>query len=150
MDGWMDMEFYYTDRIVVVVVVVIHSPLFPPCTINPSIIHPCLRDVARVVIFVFVTLGCLPHLVQRVQQKGHAVVVVAEGAGEELLGQSAEKDASGNKKLPAIGEFLKAKIGDYFKSQVGWVAVSSFRLEWIDSEMGGVVAWGLGLGLGLG
>lgn len=55
---------------------------------------------------------------QRVQQKGHAVVVLAEGAGEELLGQSAEKDASGNKKLPAIGEFLKAKIGEYFTSQV--------------------------------
>ncbi|EKU22888.1 6-phosphofructo-2-kinase / fructose-2,6-bisphosphatase, partial [Nannochloropsis gaditana CCMP526] len=61
--------------------------------------------------------GCLPHLAQRVQQKGHAVVVVAEGAGEELLGQSAEKDASGNKKLPAIGQFLKEKIGIYFKSQ---------------------------------
>lgn len=61
--------------------------------------------------------GCLPHLAQRVQQKGHAVVVVAEGAGEELLGQSAEKDASGNKKLPAIGQFLKEKIGVYFKSQ---------------------------------
>ena len=38
--------------------------------------------------------------------------------GEELLGESAEKDASGNKKLPAIGEFLKQKIGDYFKAQV--------------------------------
>ena len=33
----------------------------------------------------------------------HAVVVVAEGAGEELLGQSAETDAGGNRKLPAIG-----------------------------------------------
>ena len=61
--------------------------------------------------------GCLPHLVQRVQQKGHAVVVVAEGAGEELLGQNEEKDASGNKKLPAIGEFLKEKIVTFFKSQ---------------------------------
>jgi hypothetical protein len=35
--------------------------------------------------------GCLPHLVERIKQKGHAVVVVAEGAGEELLGQSVEK-----------------------------------------------------------
>ena len=34
---------------------------------------------------------------------GHAVIVVAEGAGEELLGQSIEMDASGNRKLPAIG-----------------------------------------------
>ncbi len=31
--------------------------------------------------------GCLPHLWRRVQEKGHAVVVVAEGAGEELLGK---------------------------------------------------------------
>lgn len=61
--------------------------------------------------------GCLPHLVQRVHEKGHAVVVVAEGAGEELLGESGEKDASGNKKLPAIGEFLKSKVLSYFKAQ---------------------------------
>ena len=47
--------------------------------------------------------GCLPFLLQRVAEQGHAVVVVAEGAGEELLGQSVEKDASGNKKLPPIG-----------------------------------------------
>ena len=47
--------------------------------------------------------GCLPFLLQRVVEQGHAVVVVAEGAGEELLGQSVEKDASGNKKLPPIG-----------------------------------------------
>ena len=31
------------------------------------------------------------------------MVVVAEGAGEELLGKSAETDAGGNRKLPAIG-----------------------------------------------
>lgn len=41
-------------------------------------------------------------------------MVVAEGAGEELLGESTEVDASGNKKLPAIGEFLKSKINEYF------------------------------------
>ena len=61
--------------------------------------------------------GCLPHLWDRVKQKGYAVVVVAEGAGEELLGESTETDASGNKKLPMIGEFLKSEIGKYFKSR---------------------------------
>ena len=35
-------------------------------------------------------------------------------AGEELLGESAEKDASGNKKLPKIGEYLKKAVEDYF------------------------------------
>lgn len=60
--------------------------------------------------------GCLPHLYRTVKQKGFAVVVVAEGAGEEVLGESMEKDASGNKKLPAIGEFMKKSIEAYFKS----------------------------------
>jgi 6-phosphofructokinase 1 len=61
--------------------------------------------------------GCLPHLWRRVKERGHAVVVVAEGAGEELLGESAETDASGNKKLPKIGEFLRTEITKYFNKQ---------------------------------
>ena len=47
----------------------------------------------------------------------YAVVVVAEGAGEEILGTSAETDAGGNKKLPKIGEFMKARVEEYFKKQ---------------------------------
>lgn len=61
--------------------------------------------------------GCLPFLMERVRQQGHAVVVVAEGAGEELLGKSAETDAGGNRKLPPIGEFLKTEIVKHFRSQ---------------------------------
>jgi len=61
--------------------------------------------------------GCLPHLWKRVKEKGYAVVVVAEGAGEELLGESTETDASGNKKLPQIGEHMKKVIGEYFKKK---------------------------------
>ncbi len=61
--------------------------------------------------------GCLPHLWNRVKEKGYAVVVVAEGAGEELLGESTEVDASGNKKLPQIGEYMKKVIADYFNKQ---------------------------------
>lgn len=61
--------------------------------------------------------GCLPHLKRRVEEQGHAVVVVAEGAGEELLGTSTETDRSGNKKLPPIGEWMKDKISEYFKEQ---------------------------------
>lgn len=60
-------------------------------------------------------IGCLPHIYKRVKQKGFAVIVVAEGAGEEILGTSAETDASGNKKLPAIGEFMKISAEKYFK-----------------------------------
>lgn len=51
------------------------------------------------------------------KKNGFAVVVVAEGAGEELLGESTETDASGNKKLPQIGAFMKKTINDYFKKQ---------------------------------
>lgn len=60
--------------------------------------------------------GCLPHLKRCVREKGYAVVIVAEGAGEEILGSSEEMDASGNKKLPKIGEFMKKQIEDYFQS----------------------------------
>lgn len=50
--------------------------------------------------------GYLPFLMNRVKDQGHGVVVVAEGAGEELLGRSMIVDASGNKKLPPIGVIL--------------------------------------------
>lgn len=60
--------------------------------------------------------GCLPFLKEVVKKKGHAVVVVAEGAGEDLLGKSTQKDAGGNRKLPPIGEFLKENIISYFKN----------------------------------
>ena len=61
--------------------------------------------------------GMLPHLLQRVHKKGFAVVVLAEGAGEELLGKSAEVDKGGNRKLPAIGDFIKGEIESYFKEE---------------------------------
>jgi 6-phosphofructokinase 1 len=50
-----------------------------------------------------------------VKEKGHAVIVVAEGAGEDILGMSAETDSGGNRKLPKIGEFMKQKVNDYFQ-----------------------------------
>jgi 6-phosphofructokinase 1 len=43
------------------------------------------------------------------------VIVVAEGAGEDVLGVSAETDASGNKKLPPIGTFMKSQVEEFFK-----------------------------------
>jgi len=53
---------------------------------------------------------------RKVAENGHAVVVVAEGAGEELMEElNTEADKSGNKKLQPIAEFMKEKINDYFK-----------------------------------
>jgi 6-phosphofructokinase 1 len=61
--------------------------------------------------------GFLEELEQRLHLRHHAVVVVAEGAGQELLERSGEQrtDASGNAKLEDIGVFLKDRMQAYFK-----------------------------------
>ena len=61
--------------------------------------------------------GALVHIERMLAEKGHAVVVVSEGAGEEVLGESAETDAGGNRKLPPIGEWLKAQIAAHFAAK---------------------------------
>jgi 6-phosphofructokinase 1 len=58
--------------------------------------------------------GLLGHLEKRLRNRGHAVILVAEGAGQDLLESSNEIDASGNRKLPDIGIFLKDRITAYF------------------------------------
>ena len=70
--------------------------------------------------------GCMSHLYQKVKQKGYGVVVVAEGAGEELLGQSTETDKSGNKKLPKIGEYIKHQTEHYFATEKNEEATVKF------------------------
>jgi 6-phosphofructokinase 1 len=61
--------------------------------------------------------GLLAKLERRLQKKDHAVVVVAEGAGQDLLGASDEKDASGNVKLRDIGIFLRDAFNAHFKQR---------------------------------
>ena len=62
--------------------------------------------------------GLLRALERRFEAgKTHAVVVVAEGAGQELLEGAEERDASGNVLKKDIGEFLKRKISEHFKSK---------------------------------
>lgn len=61
--------------------------------------------------------GFLAALKQRILQRAHAVIVVAEGAGQDLLAASEERDASGNLKLQDIGPFLRERIENYFKAQ---------------------------------
>lgn len=58
--------------------------------------------------------GILPFLRKRVKEQGYVVVVLAEGAGEELVGISDEVDAGGNKAKPEIAPFLLEKIKNYF------------------------------------
>ncbi len=60
--------------------------------------------------------GLLEHLHRRLRQRNHAVIIVAEGAGQEHLRSAGETDASGNKRLADIGIFLKQRITEYFDS----------------------------------
>jgi 6-phosphofructokinase 1 len=58
--------------------------------------------------------GFLDCLRKRVERQGHAVVVVAEGAGQQLLPRSAETDPSGNARLGDIGALLRERITAHF------------------------------------
>lgn len=49
--------------------------------------------------------------------KTHTVIVVAEGAGQSLMDGVAGTDASGNVLKKDIGEFLKQRISEHFKSK---------------------------------
>jgi 6-phosphofructokinase 1 len=61
--------------------------------------------------------GLLAHLEKRLSGCGHAVVVVAEGAGQHLMeSEPPAKDASGNEKYSDIGPFLKKQIETHFKT----------------------------------
>ncbi len=57
----------------------------------------------------------LDELRRRLDQKGHAVIVVAEGAGQNLCEATSERDASGNIKYGDIGALLRDRIKDHFK-----------------------------------
>src|SRR5215471_8917245 len=62
--------------------------------------------------------GFLAALEQRILKRGHAVIAVAEGAGQELLGNTGnERDASGNIRLGDIGLLLREKIEQWFKAR---------------------------------
>jgi 6-phosphofructokinase 1 len=62
--------------------------------------------------------GFLAALKRRILNRAHALIAVAEGAGQEWLTASdAERDASGNVKLRDIGPFLRERIETYFKAE---------------------------------
>jgi len=59
--------------------------------------------------------GLLESVRQRIEQRHHAVIVVAEGAGQDLLKRDAcEYDESGNPKLKDIGPYLVERIKSHF------------------------------------
>lgn len=59
--------------------------------------------------------GLLGLIEERMRRKQHAVIVVAEGAGQELFAESGEaRDKSGNRRLQDIGYLLSGRIRDHF------------------------------------
>lgn len=60
--------------------------------------------------------GLLAALAQRLDERQHAVIVVAEGAGQFLLDEESACDASGNRKQADIGPPLASRIVKYFDS----------------------------------
>lgn len=64
--------------------------------------------------------GFLAHLEKRVERRRHALVVVAEGAGQDLMRDEAERlgaDPSGNPRLADIGTFLAERVKEHFKER---------------------------------
>lgn len=64
--------------------------------------------------------GLFKHLENRLFERQHAVICLAEGAGQDLIANdknNCETDASGNLKLKDIGIFMKEKMDAYFKSR---------------------------------
>jgi 6-phosphofructokinase 1 len=60
----------------------------------------------------------LQALENRIKQRKHAVIIVAEGAGQNFFDdQENQYDASGNVVLKDIGIYLKDKIAQYFKEK---------------------------------
>ena len=60
--------------------------------------------------------GLLETLRRRMLDRKHAVIVIAEGAGQNLFTEeNRQRDASGNVKLQDIGLLLKQQIETYFK-----------------------------------
>jgi 6-phosphofructokinase 1 len=79
-------------------------------TLANSDVNFCLVPEVRFTLEAF-----LAALRKRLEGRQHAVVVVAEGAGQDLLATTAERDASGNIKLGDIGIFLRDRINGYFR-----------------------------------
>ncbi len=62
--------------------------------------------------------GLLSNLKRRISDRSHAVILVAEGAGQHLLkDKPAEKDASGNAKYVDIGTYLRDEITKFFRAE---------------------------------
>ncbi|KAJ4913391.1 ATP-dependent 6-phosphofructokinase 1 [Raphanus sativus] len=75
--------------------------------------------------------GLFEFIGKRLKENGHMVIVIAEGAGQDLLAESNEqsttlKDASGNKLLQDVGLWISQRIKDHFAKKM------TLNLKYID------------------
>lgn len=61
--------------------------------------------------------GLLEALRYRIAKRRSAVIIVSEGAGQDLMGGGDSTDASGNQRYGDIGLYLKDQINAFFKSR---------------------------------
>jgi 6-phosphofructokinase 1 len=78
-------------------------------TLVDSLVNFCLVPEVP-----FTLAGFLASLEKRLERSGHGVIIVAEGAGQELLAPTAERDTSGNIRYGDIGTFLRDAIKGHF------------------------------------
>lgn len=72
--------------------------------------------------------GLLEALEKRIRNRGHAVIVAAEGAGQHLFDQiTDQRDASGNRKLADIGQLLRVRISEHLSARN-----VDFNLKYLD------------------
>lgn len=68
--------------------------------------------------------GLFEFMEKRLRENGHMVIVVAEGAGQELVAETmrsmSEQDASGNKQLLDVGHWLSDRIKVLFSNYLGF------------------------------
>ena len=91
-------------------------------TLANSDVNFCLVPEVR-----FSREAFLQALQERLHRKHHAVIVVAEGAGQDLMEETGARDASGNVRLTDVGYFLKAEIEKHLE-RTG----IDFTLKYID------------------
>jgi len=91
-------------------------------TLADSRVNFCLTPEAP-----FTLDALLPALRTRLEQRGHAVIVVAEGAGQALMAGARTVDASGNVLHQDIGLYLRSAIRAYF-GEIGM----ELNLKYID------------------
>jgi 6-phosphofructokinase 1 len=61
--------------------------------------------------------GFLFHLEERLKRRKHAVIVVAEGAMQDLLIKEKKHDAGGNVKMEDVGVYLRSRILEHFEGK---------------------------------